>query len=271
MKAALNSSIDLDTFDRFLYDIGISSWSDIQYVLPPKQQQLDLNNAKSVCAYADKLFRHHDDSVAGMEVATWYLKAIDLEGKLQPVNYLNLFKMYLKVAECLENDKIYYDKAKNIVTNLTDENGPLQTARLYFKLAQHCSLYSDRDHGEALNCYLACLHTQQEALPENDLNIALTYKQIATLHNDHLSRHEIREPSFSEYLARSHLGAAGIAGQYDMSTILNQVSTWRPKIIEHHMKTKKTTKLSTLKTGFILNVMSYSWTHSSSPSSVLLI
>ncbi|CAF2073115.1 unnamed protein product [Rotaria magnacalcarata] len=136
-----------------------------------------------------------------MEVATWYLKAIDLEGKLQPMNYLNLFKMHLKVAECLENDKIYYDKAKNIVTNLTEENGPLQTARLYFKLAQHCSLYSDRDHGEALNCYLACLHTQQEALPENDLNIALTYKQIATLHNDHLSSHEIREPSFSEYLA----------------------------------------------------------------------
>ncbi|CAF4856922.1 unnamed protein product [Rotaria socialis] len=200
MNAALDSSIDLDTFDRFLYDIGIPSWSDIQCVLPPKQQQLDLNNAKSVCAYADKLFRHHDDSVAGMEVATWYLKAIDLEGKLQPVNYLNLFKMYLKVAECLENDKIYYEKAKNIVTNLTEENGPLQTARLYFKLAHHCSLYSDRDHDEALDCYLACLHIQQEALPENDLNIALTYKQIATLHNDHLSSHEISEPSFSEYL-----------------------------------------------------------------------
>ncbi|CAF2069177.1 unnamed protein product [Rotaria magnacalcarata] len=181
-KAALDASIDLNTFSSFLWHTGMHGW--IPTELPPKQQQLDLNNSKSVCLYADKVYRSGGFG-SGAAADKWYLRAIDLELKSQPINYLNLFKMYLKVSTCLKDDKIYYQKAKDIVSNLTKENDPLQTARLYFKLAQHWNPAYHIDLNEALDCYHACLHIQEETLPENDLNIALTCNMIAELHFKH--------------------------------------------------------------------------------------
>jgi hypothetical protein len=92
--------------------------------------------------------------------------------------------MYLKVATWLEYDKIYYQKAKEIVTNLSENSDPLQTARLYFKLGQ-AQLWSGTEVDDVLDCYLECLHIQQKVLPENDLSIALTYSKIAELHRNH--------------------------------------------------------------------------------------